>query len=131
MNKRFLLKATAALAAAASFGLAQAQSTPIKFQLDWRFEGPAAFFLQPAAKGYFKDAKLDVTVDSGNGSGGAVTRVASGTYDLGFADLAAQAVHRGANGGGVVGEVVVDRDGFCARAHAAAHLHAPAHILER
>jgi len=49
MNKRFLLKATAALAAAASFGLAQAQSTPIKFQLDWRFEGPAAFFLQPAA----------------------------------------------------------------------------------
>jgi NitT/TauT family transport system substrate-binding protein len=89
MNKRFLLKATAALAAAASFGLAQAQSTPIKFQLDWRFEGPAAFFLQPAAKGYFKDAKLDVTVDSGTGSGGAVTRVASGTYDLGFADLAA------------------------------------------
>jgi NitT/TauT family transport system substrate-binding protein len=30
-----------------------------------------------------------VTVDSGNGSGGAVTRVASGTYDMGFADLAA------------------------------------------
>jgi NitT/TauT family transport system substrate-binding protein len=89
MNKRFLLKATAALAAAASFGLAHAQSTAIKFQLDWRFEGPSAFFLLPVAKGYFKDAKLDVTVDSGNGSGGAVTRVASGTYDLGFADLAA------------------------------------------
>ena len=89
MNKRFLLKATAVLAAAAAFGTAQAQTTPIKFQMDWRFEGPAAFFLQPAAKGYFKDAKLDVTVDSGNGSGGAVTRVASGTYDMGFADLAA------------------------------------------
>jgi NitT/TauT family transport system substrate-binding protein len=27
-------------------------------------------------------------VDAGNGSGGAVTRVASGTYDMGFADLA-------------------------------------------
>ena len=89
MNKRFLLKATAALAAAAAFGSAQAQTTPIKFQLDWRFEGPSAFFLLPAAKGHFRDAKLDVTVDSGNGSGGAVTRVASGTYDLGFADLAA------------------------------------------
>jgi ABC-type nitrate/sulfonate/bicarbonate transport system substrate-binding protein len=87
MNKRFLLKATAALAAVAAFSTAQAQTTPIKFQLDWRFEGPAAFFLLPAAKGYFKDAKLDVTVDSGNGSGGAVTRVASGTYDLGFADV--------------------------------------------
>jgi NitT/TauT family transport system substrate-binding protein len=89
MNKRFLLKATAALAAVVAFGTAQAQTTPIKFQLDWRFEGPSAFFLLPAAKGHFRDAKLDVTVDSGNGSGGAVTRVASGTYDLGFADLAA------------------------------------------
>lgn len=63
--------------------------TPIKFQLDWRFEGPAALFLQPAAKGYFKQAGLDVTIDAGNGSGGTVTRVASGSYDLGFADMAA------------------------------------------
>ena len=68
---------------------AQAQVTPIKFQLDWRFEGPSALFLTPVAKGYFKDAKLDVTVDAGNGSGGTVTRVASGAYDIGFADLAA------------------------------------------
>ena len=94
MSKRQLLKSCAvslaALLSAATMGSAQAQSaTPIKFQLDWRFEGPAAFFLAPVAKGYFKDAKLDVTVDAGNGSGGAVTRVASGTYDMGFADLAA------------------------------------------
>jgi NitT/TauT family transport system substrate-binding protein len=68
---------------------ALAQMTPIKFQLDWRFEGPAALFLTPVAKGYFKEANLDVTVDAGNGSGGAVTRVASGSYDIGFADLAA------------------------------------------
>ncbi|MGS0756740.1 ABC transporter substrate-binding protein, partial [Roseateles sp. GG27B] len=70
-------------------GPAHAQTTSIKFQLDWRFEGPAALFLAPAAKGYFKDAKLDVSIDAGNGSGGAVTRVASGAYDMGFADLAA------------------------------------------
>ncbi len=89
MTKRFFLKTTAMLAAVAAFGTAQAQTTPIKFQLDWRFEGPSALFLHPAAKGYFKDAKLDVTIDAGNGSGAAVTRVASGTYDLGFADLAA------------------------------------------
>ena len=68
---------------------AQAQETPIKFQLDWRFEGPAALFLAPVAKGYFKDEKLNVQIDAGNGSGGTVTRVASGTYDMGFADLAA------------------------------------------
>ena len=88
MKTRTFLQTTLALAAVLTMGAAQAQNTPIKFQLDWRFEGPAALFLTPLAKGYFKDEKLDVTVDAGNGSGGAVTRVASGTYDMGFADLA-------------------------------------------
>ena len=89
-SKRHLFKAAAvATLISAALTTAQAQTTPIKFQLDWRFEGPAALFLTPVAKGYFKDNKLDVTVDAGNGSGGAVTRVASGTYDMGFADLAA------------------------------------------
>jgi NitT/TauT family transport system substrate-binding protein len=78
-----------ALAAAASGSSALAQDTSIKFQLDWRFEGPAALFLTPAARGYFKAEKLNVTIDAGSGSGGTVTRVASGTYDMGFADLAA------------------------------------------
>jgi NitT/TauT family transport system substrate-binding protein len=88
MKKRSFLKSTALALAVTAMGFAHA-ATPIKFQLDWRFEGPTALFLVPTAKGYFKDAGLDVTVDSGNGSGGAVTRVASGTYDMGFADLAA------------------------------------------
>ncbi len=86
-RRRSLTLAAALLVATAA---AQAQPlTPIKFQLDWRFEGPAALFLLPVAKGHFKQAGLDVTVDAGSGSGGAVTRVASGTYDMGFADLAA------------------------------------------
>ena len=82
------------LAASLATGLlvgtpAVAQETAVKFQLDWRFEGPSAFFLLPVAQGQFKAEKLNVTVDSGNGSGNAVNRVASGTYDMGFADLAA------------------------------------------
>jgi NitT/TauT family transport system substrate-binding protein len=92
MSKRHFLKATSAVLALAGFfalGTAHAQNKPIKFQLDWRFEGPSALFLQPLAKGYFKDAGLDVTIDAGNGSGATVTRVASGTYDMGFADMAA------------------------------------------
>ena len=68
---------------------ALAQETAIKFQLDWRFEGPSAFFLLPVAQGQFKAEKLNVSIDAGNGSGNAVNRVASGTYDMGFADLAA------------------------------------------
>jgi len=89
MLKKIVSRFAPALILAASCNFAQAQTTPIKFILDWRFEGPSALFLTPVAKGYFKDAKLDVSVDAGNGSGGAVTRVAAGTYDMGFADLAA------------------------------------------
>jgi NitT/TauT family transport system substrate-binding protein len=86
---RRTLLATAAAASLIAALPVRAQETPIKFQLDWRFEGPAALFLMPAAKGYFAAEKLGVTVDAGNGSGAAVTRVASGSYDMGFADLAA------------------------------------------
>ena len=94
MTKRAFLRTTfqlAAVTAAMALGAVQVQAqalTPVKFQLDWRFEGPAALFLVPVAKGQFKQAGLDVTVDAGNGSGGTVTRVASGSYDIGFADLA-------------------------------------------
>jgi NitT/TauT family transport system substrate-binding protein len=83
--RRALLAVGAALLALPA---AHAQ-TPIKFQLDWRFEGPAALFLAADVKGHYKAAGLNVTIDAGNGSGGTVQRVASGTYDMGFADLAA------------------------------------------
>ena len=87
-TKRLFLQSVLALGSFASATTAFA-ATPIKFQLDWRFEGPAALFLQPVAKGYFQAAGLNVTVDAGSGSGGAIQRVASGSYDMGFADLAA------------------------------------------
>jgi NitT/TauT family transport system substrate-binding protein len=81
--------ATLALAGLLATPLMASAQTPIKFQLDWRFEGPAALFLASTAKGYYKAAGLDVTIDAGNGSGGTVTRVAGGAYDMGFADMAA------------------------------------------
>ena len=87
-GRRALLGAAVAAALLAAWPV-QAQETAIKFQLDWRFEGPSAFFLLPVAQGLFKAEKLNVTVDAGNGSGNAVNRVASGAYDMGFADLAA------------------------------------------
>ncbi len=88
MPAKKLFKYTAALLLCTAWSSAFAQ-TKIKFQLDWRFEGPSALFLVAKAKGYFAQEKLDVTIDAGSGSGNAVNRVASGTYDMGFADMAA------------------------------------------
>jgi NitT/TauT family transport system substrate-binding protein len=86
--RRRLLGALLAPAAALPL-LAWAQETTVRFQLDWRFEGNAGLFTLPAAKGYFKAEKLNVAIDAGNGSGGTITRVASGAYDMGFADMSA------------------------------------------
>ncbi|MEQ5774821.1 MULTISPECIES: ABC transporter substrate-binding protein [unclassified Thalassospira] len=61
--------------------------TPIKFSLDWKFEGHTAPYILAKKKGYFSEEGLDVTIDSGNGSVGAITRVASGAYDISFADI--------------------------------------------
>lgn len=86
-TRRAVLGAAAG-AAALLGGLASAQAqTPVRFTLDWRFEGPAALFLMAQEKGYFKAEGLDVTIDTGNGSREAIPRVASGTYDAGFGDV--------------------------------------------
>jgi NitT/TauT family transport system substrate-binding protein len=62
-------------------------STRIKFSLDGRIEGPSAPFLLPLERGYFKAAGLDVTIDEATAPLEPITRVASGNYDMGFADI--------------------------------------------
>ena len=61
--------------------------TPVRFALDWRFEGPAAPFFVAIDKGYYKAEGLNVTIDPGAGSVEGINRVASGAYDVGFADI--------------------------------------------
>jgi NitT/TauT family transport system substrate-binding protein len=74
--------------AAVLLGTAAAQAqTPVRFSLDWRWEGPAAPFAAALDKGYFKAEGLDVTIDPATGSREPVSRVASGTYDAGFGDV--------------------------------------------
>jgi len=67
-------------------GSATAQ-TAVKVTLDWKFEGPAAPFVVAIDKGYFKAEGLDVTIDPAAGSREPISRVASGTYDMGFGDI--------------------------------------------
>ncbi|MGC9075605.1 MAG: ABC transporter substrate-binding protein [Candidatus Bipolaricaulaceae bacterium] len=60
---------------------------PLKFTLDWAYQGPQAPFLVALYKGYFATEGLDVTIDRGYGSADAVTKIATGVYDIGFADI--------------------------------------------
>jgi NitT/TauT family transport system substrate-binding protein len=81
----FRLVAAAAVVALA-VGPTTAQ-TPVKFSIDFKFEGPSAPFLVALDRGYYKAEGLDVTIDTAAGSVEPITRLASGTYDMGFADI--------------------------------------------
>src|SRR5260221_9026549 len=87
----------AAVVAAALWAGPAAAQTAIKFSLDFKFEGPSAPFLVAIDKGYFKAEGLDVTIDSAAGSVEPINRVASGTYDMGIADINSLIKFRDAN----------------------------------
>jgi NitT/TauT family transport system substrate-binding protein len=95
--RRAVIGAAAAVAVALTATAAGAQNTSVKFALDWKFEGPAAPFTIALDRGYYKAEGLDVTIDSGAGSLEPLNRVASGTYDMGFADINSLIKFRDAN----------------------------------
>src|SRR5476649_1499146 len=61
--------------------------TSLKFTLDFVMFGPNSPFVFADEGGYFKDAGLSVRIDPSSGSGDAVNRLASGAYDIGYADV--------------------------------------------
>lgn len=61
--------------------------TALRFSNDWKWEGPNAPVLLALDRGWYADAGLDVTVDTGQGSREALPRVASGTWQVGSADI--------------------------------------------
>jgi NitT/TauT family transport system substrate-binding protein len=82
------MRLIALLAAALFCASAPAQKlTPVRFALDWRFEGPAAPYLVAIDKGYYQAEGLEVSIDPGSGSVEGINRVASGAYDVGFCDI--------------------------------------------
>lgn len=89
MQRRSLLRAAgaASLLSATPFVRAQGSLQKFKFNLGWKVEASGAGFLLALQRGYYKDAGLDVTIDTGNGSAAAIGLVASGAYEAASADL--------------------------------------------
>jgi NitT/TauT family transport system substrate-binding protein len=80
------IAAVGASAAAAPCARA-AERVPIKFVMDWAFEGAQSIWTVAADTGCFQKQGLDVKIDRGFGSGDAVSKVASGAYDIGVSDF--------------------------------------------
>jgi NitT/TauT family transport system substrate-binding protein len=93
--------AIVAWAAAFAGGPAIAQ-TPVKFTLESKIEGPVAPFVVAVDKGCFKAEGLEVTIDGAAGAAESIARVASGSHDMGVADINALIKFRDQNPGAPV-----------------------------
>lgn len=99
MNRYFrrLIGAAVALSGLAFAAGAFAQ-TAVEFQLNWYAGGANAGFAAALKQGYYKEARLDVTIIQGNGSANTAQLVASGQAELAYADAVAvsQLIAKGA-----------------------------------
>lgn len=89
---------------------AQGTARPIKFNLGWKIEATSAGFLLAHSRGYYRDAGLDVTIDTGNGSAAAIGLVASGAYDVASADLSTMIEFNARNPGAKLKAVAIQYD---------------------
>ena len=80
------LLATAAMAALCWCSPVAAQ-TELKVSLNAPYDGSNAAFFLAEEKGYYAAEGLKPSFDPSGGSGEAVTRIGSGTYDFGFGDI--------------------------------------------
>ncbi len=87
LTRRHFLGAAAAGGALALTPRGAYAATPVKMVLNWRYQGPQAWFFLPEDAGLYAEAGADMTIDQGNGSGAAVGSVAGGAYDMGFGDI--------------------------------------------
>lgn len=112
MQRRSLLRATgaAALLSASPFVRAQGTLQKFKFNLGWKVEASGAGFLLAQQRGYYKDAGLDVAIDTGNGSASAISLVAGGAYDVASADLSSMIEFNTANPQAKLAAVAIQYD---------------------
>ena len=85
---RFIFAGLAACLLSLAIQVPQASAqTRIKMVLNWKYQGPQAWFFIAQDKGYFKAEGLDVEIDQGEGSASSIIKVANGSYNAGFGDI--------------------------------------------
>jgi len=92
MLMRNTLAATMILTLTAFVGPApaQTQATDVRFVLDFLLQGQQSPFVLGRERGYYAAQKVNLTAfDPGRGGADSITKVASGTHDIGFGDLSA------------------------------------------
>src|SRR5580698_2613736 len=85
-RSRFLLLGAVAFGLLAAAAPVRAEEQ-IKVSLNAPFDGSNASFFLAEQRGYYAAGGLKVTFDPSGGSGEAVTRIGSGTYDFSFGDI--------------------------------------------
>lgn len=86
--------AAVALALAAP-ALPSAAAEPVNLILNWTPTADHSPFYYAKAQGWYEKAGIDLTIESGKGSGVSSLRVGSGGAAFGIADLATMLVSRG------------------------------------
>lgn len=84
---RWAFLKSAAAAALCFAALPASAAEKVKMISDWAFQAQSAVFTNAVEKGYFAEQGLDVTIDRGYGSADAITKLASGAYDIAFGDI--------------------------------------------
>jgi NitT/TauT family transport system substrate-binding protein len=85
MKRRTLLASLPALAFPI---MARAATiTPVKFLLNWKYQGPQGWFFLAEDRGYYAANGIAITLDQSEGSAAPIAQVAGGAYDAGFGDI--------------------------------------------
>src|SRR5262245_46851615 len=85
-----IIVATVMLLSAAMHAPAGAQATNVRFVLDFLLQGQQSAFVLGRERGYYTAQGVNLAAfDPGRGGADSITKVASGTHDIGFGDLSA------------------------------------------
>jgi NitT/TauT family transport system substrate-binding protein len=75
------------IAAVALLGAPARAAERVTMLMDFLWQSSQGGFTLAADRGYYAAEGLDVSIDHGAGSGDTIAKLASGTYDIGFADV--------------------------------------------